>query len=376
VVITARGKIIPVGEVKTVQPLSAGIVRSLLVQPGEFVEKGQVLMEIDPSDVDPELASMEKDQEILQLELMRLDALLSDKPFPPSGDKFSPELISVQTSIYAAEKRRMEEQLLVKQRELEQVAQRIQAEKKVCHQTEFMLEQCRNRIQRLKPVRDIISKDEWDEAVREFKTHENHLAEKRHNIEELQVSRQRIEKEMDLIRTEERNRLLATATERREKLLYLEARIAKARFHSRRQQIRSPVKGRISTLLVTTVGGVGTPAESPLVVKALVLNKDVGFIGEGMDVSIKVDTFSFQKYGLIDGQVLNVASDSIEDKQLGLVYETYIKPLQTTLMVEGRDTDITIGMGVTAEIKTGKRRVIEFFIYPLIKYLDEGISVR
>ena len=89
-----------------------------------------------------------------------------------------------------------------------------------------------------------------------------------------------------------------------------------------------------------------------------------------------MDTFNFQKYGLIDGQVSHVASDSIENKEQGLVYEVYVQPKKPSLMVEGVLTPITTGMSVTAEIKVGKRRIIEFFIYPLIKYLDEGISVR
>ena len=385
VVVTSRGKIIPVGEVKTVQPLSTGVVRSILVQPGQLVEKGQVLMEIDPSDVDPELTSMAEDRKLLMLELSRLESLLEDIPFMPPELGLSPEVLVVQQSLYAAEKGRLEEQIRVKRRELDQVDQRLMAERHVYGQTKFLLSQARARVKRLRPVKDIISKDEWDEATREFSTHKKGLEEKRHNLEELEASRQRVEKEMDLIRVQERNRWLAELTEKREKLLYLDARIQRAKFHSLRQQIRSPVRGRISTLLVTTVGGVVTPAEklaivvpadSPLVIKALVLNKDIGFVAQGMDASIKVDTFTFQKYGLIDGTVLNVSSDSIEDEQMGLVYEAYIEPKQTTLMVEGKETAIAIGMGVTAEIKTGKRRIIEFFVYPLIKYLDEGISVR
>ena len=82
----------------------------------------------------------------------------------------------------------------------------------------------------------------------------------------MEESRQRVEKEMDLIRVQERNRWLAELTEKREKMLYLDARIQKADFHSKRQQIRSPVRGRISTLLVTTVGGVVTPAEKLAIV--------------------------------------------------------------------------------------------------------------
>ena len=61
---------------------------------------------------------------------------------------------------------------------------------------------------------------------------------------------------------------------------------------------------------------------------------------------------------------------------MGLVYEAYVKPLQTTLVVDGKETTISTGMSISAEIKVGKRRIIEFFIYPLIKYWDEGISVR
>jgi len=78
----------------------------------------------------------------------------------------------------------------------------------------------------------------------------------------------------------------------------------------------------------------------------------------------------------VEERVEQVARDSLEDEQLGLIYELYVTLLQTHLMVEGQKSPITSGMGVTVEIKTGKRQIIEFFIYPMIKYLDEGISVR
>ena len=172
---------------------------------------------------------------------------------------------------------------------------------------------------------------------------------------------------------------------KRQEYLYLKARIERTGFVNTRQQIRSPVRGFIGQLLVHTIGGVVTPAEklavivpadSPLLIKALVLNRDVGFLSPGMEAAIKVDTFEFQKYGMLQGELTQVARDSIEDQQLGQVYEAYLHPLQTTLEVEGVETAIASGMTVSAEIKVGKRRIIEFFIYPLIKYLNEGISVR
>lgn len=70
------------------------------------------------------------------------------------------------------------------------------------------------------------------------------------------------------------------------------------------------------------------------------------------------------------------AINFIKDEQLGDIYEVKIQPDGKTINVEGEERYLEAGMSVTTEIKVGKRRVIEFFIYPIIKYLDEGMSVR
>jgi len=118
------------------------------------------------------------------------------------------------------------------------------------------------------------------------------------------------------------------------------------------------------------------PKDSPLIVKVNVLNQDIGFVKNEMNSKIKIDTFSFQKYGFFEGKIINVGNFSIDDEKLGPVYEVKIEPNGKTLNVEGKERYLEAGMSVTAEIKVGKRRVIEFFIYPIIQYLDEGLSVR
>jgi len=171
----------------------------------------------------------------------------------------------------------------------------------------------------------------------------------------------------------------------RKELRTLESQINAINFQNQKQSIVSPVDGYVAKLMINTVGGVVTPAEklisivpkdSPLIVKATVLNQDIGFIKNDMASKIKIDTFSFQKYGFFEGKIINVGSYSIKDEKLGDVYEVKIKPNGKKLMVEGKQRYLEAGMSVTAEIKVGKRRVIEFFIYPIIKYLDEGLSVR
>lgn len=200
---------------------------------------------------------------------------------------------------------------------------------------------------RLSGVRDIIPQSRYDEAVRE-------TTELTHQI----------------------NAIGASLSEIRNKRIQIE---------KQKQIIKSPIDGYVNKILVHTVGGVVTPAEplltivpkdADMVIKASVMNQDVGFVETGMPVSIKVDTYNFQKYGILSGVVTVVSPNSVEDERLGLIYEVYIKPENTTLIVEGKEQSIKFGMSTTNEIKIGKRRIIEFFIYPLIKYLDESIKVR
>ena len=156
-------------------------------------------------------------------------------------------------------------------------------------------------------------------------------------------------------------------------------------FSKQKQSILSPVDGYVGKLLVHTKDAVVTPAQklisiipknAPLILKVNVLNQDIGFIKEDMNVSIKVDTFNFQKYGLIPGVISHISNDAIEDEKLGLVYEVYITPQKNYLSYANKKYNLSSGMSITAEVKIGKRRVINFFIYPLIRYLDESVSVR
>jgi hemolysin D len=384
VVITARGKVIPRGEVKVVQPLTTGVVRTILVKEGDFVKKGQVLMEIDPSQTEPELESMKANLMQVTLEIERIQATLADQQFDPQGE-YDQGLVDVQLQIYQSSKQRLYDQLRVKQEQLSQVDEKKSSLIKSLMQTNYLVGMHQERLSRLETVRDIVSREDFTNAQTELKGAKSDAEITAHQLEESRSACQQVIEEISLLKEDERNRLLGELAEKRRDQVYLQANVEQSTFVTERQQIIAPVEGYINNLLIHTVGGVVTPAEklisvvpvdSPLVIKALVESKDSGFVEAGMAASIKIDTFSFQKYGIIDGIVAQVAKDSLEDERLGLVYEVYVDPQQLTIMVEGQEMPLTIGMGVTVEVKTGMRRIIEFFIYPMIKYLDEGMSVR
>jgi hemolysin D len=231
---------------------------------------------------------------------------------------------------------------------------------------------------RMNSVADIIAKNDLEKVKAENMDY-------RSKIQELNHRKSGLQKEADYIRSNFKTQNFNELADRDKKATEMGASIKEIEFRKQQQNIVAPVDGYVNTMLVHTVGGVVTPAEklvsivpadSPLLVKATVLNKDIGFIKEGMPVLVKIDTFDFQKYGIINGTVKKVSKDSIEDQKLGPIYDVYITPLNTTLMVNGKEAPISTGMGLSAEIKVGKRRIIEFFIYPMIKYWNQAITIR
>ncbi|MEW6427021.1 MAG: HlyD family type I secretion periplasmic adaptor subunit [Thermodesulfobacteriota bacterium] len=385
VVVSARGKVIPVGEIKILQPLTTGVVSRILVQEGERVTKGQVLMEIDPSGTEPQLDSMREDANHIELELLRLRAALDDTPFHPLPERYGADRVALQRRLYASARERLRQQVQAKKEEMREIEERQAKAEAERDRLQSLLRIAEEKIARLAPVRDIVSRQMYDGAVAEVENYRYGLTGETHRCEELRSVGRRLQRELEVIVANEHDKILSEIVDRRNKLNYLRADIEKTSYLNGRQQLIAPVAGFVNKLFIHTVGGVVSPAEklialvpsdTPLLVRALVRNKDIGFVSRGMDATIKIDTYDFQKYGVLAGRVRRVARDSIEDKGLGLVYEVAVAPLQTELPVGGASTSIATGMSVTTEIKVGRRRIIEFFIYPLIKYLDEGITVR
>jgi hemolysin D len=175
------------------------------------------------------------------------------------------------------------------------------------------------------------------------------------------------------------------------------------------QTLRAPVDGTVQQVAVHTVGGVVTPAQQLMVIvpanvhleaEVMVSNRDIGFVDAGEPVQVKIDTFNFTRYGLLHGTVLSVSQDAIvrekpatdksgtsaqtagapadtsEPQGQELVYAARIALDRTQMQIEGKLVNLAAGMAVTAEIKTGSRRVIEYVLSPLLRYKQESLRER
>ncbi len=118
------------------------------------------------------------------------------------------------------------------------------------------------------------------------------------------------------------------------------------------------------------------PQESSLEVEAWLANKDIGFVEQGQSAEIKVETFPFTKYGVIDAEIVDVSTDAVSNEQLGLVYAIRALMAKSVMQVGEKLVNLTPGMAVTVEVKTGKRRLIEFFLSPLLRGVRESARER
>ena len=140
------------------------------------------------------------------------------------------------------------------------------------------------------------------------------------------------------------------------------------------------------------------PADSRLEAEAMISSRDIGFVSAGQQADVKIDTFNFTRYGLLQGKVVSVSqdaivrdkpgakagtpkpggalSDSSEPEGQELLYSARISLDETQMQIEDKMVNLAPGMAVTVEIKTGTRRLIEFLMSPLLRYRHESLRER
>lgn len=382
IVVSSQGKVIPNGEIKILKPLESGVVSKILVKEGDKVLKGDTLMSIDPSVTTVNLQTKENELNNLNMSIIRLKALGNESNLTNEELNL---LSNSELNLFLNQKNSYDNSINQYKFSIEELNFNIESSKDEIIRLNNLLNKNKNRLNRLERVKDIISLKEYDELQKEVYDLTSKLNIAKNNktaaINKLNATKE----ELEVFKQNSKGKFLDELITKQKEANLIKAEINAYLFQSKQQLIKSPVDGYVGKLLVNTESGVVNsgealitiiPANEPLIIKATTLNKDIGFLKEGQKVAIKIDTFNFQKYGKLDGELIHIANDAIEDEKLGIVYEIKVKPLKTTLNIDGEIKNIEPGMSVIAEVKVGKRRVIELFIYPIIKYLDEGLSVR
>ncbi|RYV03259.1 hypothetical protein SOPP22_05820 [Shewanella sp. OPT22] len=398
----AQGKIIPISKVKAIQSLQIGKVEAIYVEEGEYVEKGQLLVKLDPTESEVDVNQVIADLKDARLNAHRLEKILTAlDQTSPKVDFHSSFKSSNPEFVKNIPLKQIELQQWLLDRDLElfdSMGRKLQA---AMEQQHAMMGAVNTNIERLRTMEPLFTEQEKVTKKLRDKGHVSYvdwLAYKEKQVsttQELQVQKSKLmEAKAQLISIQSdglhedrqfRAERLNQLKEYRRKVETNQLALTKAKEREQNQYLRAPVSGVIQQLQVHTIGGVVQPAQPIMVivpenvkleVEAMVLNKDIGFIREGMPAEIKVDSFPYTKYGLVIGTVRKVSKDAVEQEGLGLVYPIRVTIGENRILVEDHWNKLQPGMSVEVDISTGKRRLIEYFLAPFLKYQDESLRER
>lgn len=392
VVATAVGKIIPNDRTKVIQPVETAVVKTIHVRDGQQVQPGQVLIELDATTAAADSERLRSESLTARLEARRAQALLialangAAPQLKPLAGADAARMLTEQSQAageyqeYQARRLQLEAEISRRRAELQATLDQVAK----LEQTAPIARQRAQDYQRL-VKESFISRHGYLEREQARIEQEQDLAASRSKVTEIRAALMEAQRQQNTLAAEIRSQLLDQLNLATQKAASLEQELVKAEQRNRLMTLTAPVAGTVQQLAVTTVGGVVTPAqplmvivprENVLEVEAMLPNKDIGFVNAGQDAEIKIETFPYTRYGTLHGTITQVSSDAIQDEKRGLIYSTRVKLARDTLRVENKTVRLTPGMAVTVEIKTGTRRVIEYFLSPLMQATSESIRER
>ncbi|UYF98682.1 MULTISPECIES: HlyD family type I secretion periplasmic adaptor subunit [unclassified Halomonas] len=336
-----EGKVVPFTRLQTIQSLEGGIVSELLVGRGDRVELGQPLVRLDDTRFRSAFMETRSQIEVLQAAIARLEAEVLEQErieFPEALDEDG-ELARAERALFLARRERLEEaqrslneEVALARRQLALIEPLVQR-RSVSEMEALKLNQSiAGLVGRLAELRNTYVQEAYTE-----------LAAKKAELATLEQ----------------------VVTQRSDQL--------------QRTEIRSPVRGRVNDLLVTTLGGVIqpgepimeiTPIEDRLLIEARISPRDVAFIAPGMPASVKITAYDYTIYGDLKGEVEQISEDTIEEQTPRgneAFYNVLIVTDETHLTRHGEQLPIRTGMRADVDIQTGKRSVLSYLLKPLIK---------
>jgi hemolysin D len=408
IVAVAKGKIIPTGHTKIVQPFEIGVVRAILVHDGQKVKVGDVMIELDPTMNQADLDHQRNDLMAAKIDIARLTAALKGEN-DPDARFVAPEGASL-------EQARMGEQFLIgqmsqyrsklaslageeAQKRAEQESQKVSIGK-----IETLLPILEERAQMRKTLFDhqTGSKLAYLEDLQDLLSHQKDLEVQTSHLKEAEAGVAASKAKQEETRAEFHRQVLNDLAEATRKANGLAQDVAKSEQRTKFQALTAPIDGTVQQLAVHSVGGVVTPAQtlltivpadSTMEIEAMVDNQDIGFVHSGQDAEIKVDTFNFTRYGLLHGKVVTLSQDAIPREGAGKsdpqkpsgnndsaasepAYAARVSLGQTQMQIDDKLVNLSAGMAVTVEIRTGKRRIIDYLLSPILRHSQESLRER
>ena len=394
---SAEGKLTPQTLVKIVQPSEAGVVRELLVREGDIVKQGQILVRLDATlaAADQQAVASELGMQLLQVR--RLEAGLAERPMTRMAGDDALAFAQVEHQ-FAAQTRAFQDSLAQENALLQRAGHELRS----ARETLAKLEQTVPHYRQTADAFAELAKDGYvggraaSDKLREATEKERDFAAQRAIVAAAGESMVAQQRKLSQLQSSYRSGLQTELAALRARIAQLQPVLEKSQYRESVLALKAPQDGVIKTLATTTLGAVvqpGTvlmtlvPTGELLFADVLIRNEDVGFIHPGQSVKIKLAAFPFQRYGMLDGSVLQLGADASESDQPpgedparlsnpAAARSGYKARVQLTTQVlrspDGRQMALTPGMQVVAEFNQGRRTVLEYLLSPVKKVVQEA----
>ncbi len=411
IVAVSAGKIVTQARTQVIQAPEAGIVKSIFVEPGQRVQQGEVIIQLDTSAVQAEIAHAREDLVQARLDEMRLRVFID----PDQSEAFA-GIPDVTLSEIERSRLQLVAQRLERQARISTIDREIETRLSDLEMSQLLFNKARDvlpLIEERASIRSNAAKIEFGskllnleaqqqviEMTAEMAIQRQKIASGEFSVEALAYQKKQVEAEFLKTAYNDLARALTQKSAAIESLVKANRRLELS-------TIRSPMNGVVTQLSIRTLGGVVSPSQqlvsitpdgSPLEVEVVLPNREAGFVSKDMDVEVKVDAFPFTRYGLLKGHVISVSQDAepqanpnesvtfgsqrkadqsanIEGSER-LLYTVRIGIEPSGLKLDGKPAPLMPGMSVRAEIKTGSRTILEFLIAPLAEYMSQSMKER
>jgi hemolysin D len=396
IVASAPGKLIPQTYVKIVQPADAGVIKEILIREGDRVKAGQVLLRMDTTVSQADLAIATKDIEVRQLQLRRIEAEMTGKRMTTVAGESAERLAEVEAQA-AGKHRAYQDALRVEAGVHDQAQSELESAEAQVVKLEQLLPIYREEETSLARLSEqgLVPRFQYSDKQRTRIETEQDLASQRRTVGSQRSKLAQSASRLAQITSEYRQQLLSERVEAQTALDRAAQELAKQEHRGRLSELRAPQDGIIKDVATYTEGAVvnsGTvlmslvPVDDAMVAEVMIKNDDVGFVRVGQTVKIKLAAYPFQKYGMIEGTVERISADASEpdpqarrnpdegdDEQATLSpYKAIVRLERQTLGSGGDELPITAGMRVVAELKEGERTVMEYLLSPVRKVANEA----
>ena len=396
IVAVAQGKLVPQTYLRIVQPFEQGIVKEILVREGETVKAGQVLLRMDTKLTDADRRVTDNDLKTKQLQLRRIDVEMNGAPLLRNVGEDAARFAQVETQ-YRSRRQAYQDAVDGERAALAKAKKDLQSAREV----EAKLQQTLPIYKETAEGWTQLAKEGFagklmaQEKVRQHIESEQDLKAQAQNIESLKATISQADKRLAQITSNYKQQLQTERADVALQVHRLQEELTKQDHRTGLLELKAPQAGIVKDLATHTAGTVAAPgailmtlvpANEPLVAEVWVSNDDVGFVRVGQPVKLKLMTYQFQKYGMVQGKVRQVSADASENQNtnpalveigrnrtaMPLTYKTIVEMNAQELIAQGIRLTLAPGMQVSGEIHLGRRTVLEYLLSPVTKAFHEA----